>query len=127
MAKKIAVNEILICDDSPQTRLLLKTVFSTEGFFVLEAEDGVSAQELAEKHIPDLIIMDVVMPGQDGITTIKNLHSNAVTSNIPIIVITGKPSIIKLLGEAESQIVSVIEKPFPLKTVKEKVAEIFDD
>jgi len=127
MAQKIAVNEILICDDSPETRFLLKTVLTNEGFVVLEADDGIVAQELAEKHCPNLIIMDVVMPGRDGITTIKNLHSNPDTANIPIIVMTGKPSIVKLLGEAEVQIKAVIEKPFPLKTLKATVAEIFND
>ncbi|MCD6413741.1 MAG: response regulator [Elusimicrobia bacterium] len=127
MAKKIAVSKILICDDSEQTRIMLRSVFSNEGFVVLEAKDGEMAQEMAEKHKPDLIIMDIVMPKQDGITTIKNLKAGADTHDIPIIVITGKSAITELLEDERENIEAVFEKPFPLRVLREKVSKIFNE
>ncbi len=127
MAKKIAVKTILICDDSPETRMLLKSVLTSDGFAVLEAENGLIAQELAEAHIPDLIIMDVVMPGQDGITTIGKLAANRETSNIPVIIMTGKTAITKLIDAGSHQVKSIFEKPFFMKDLRAKITEIFND
>ncbi|MBU3955381.1 response regulator [bacterium] len=127
MAKKLAVKTILVCDDSPETRLLLKSVLTNDGFAVLEAENGLVAQALAEAHIPNLIIMDVVMPGQDGITTIVKLAANPETSGIPIIIMTGKTAITKLIDHDSLQVKAIFEKPFFMKDLRAKIAEIFND
>jgi len=127
MAKKIAVKTILICDDSPETRMLLKSVLTNDSLAVLEAENGLIAQELAEAHIPDLIIMDVVMPGQDGITTIGKLAANQETSHIPVIIMTGKTAITKLIDKGARQVKAIFEKPFFMKDLRGKIAEIFND
>jgi len=60
---------------------------------VIEAQDGLIGEELAKKHHPDLIIMDIIMPRQDGITTIRKLKENSQTKDIPIIIITGKAGV----------------------------------
>ena len=127
MAKKIEVKTVLICDDSSETRMLLKSVLTNDGFAVLEAENGLIAQELAVAHLPDLIIMDVVMPGQDGVTTIGKLAANTATSSIPIIIMTGKTAITKLLDKESNQVAAVFEKPFFMKDLRAKIAEIFND
>ncbi|PIV18060.1 MAG: hypothetical protein COZ15_05455 [Elusimicrobia bacterium CG_4_10_14_3_um_filter_49_12_50_7] len=127
MAKKIAVKTVLVCDDSTEIRMLLKSVLSNEGFAVLEAENGLVGQELAEAHIPDLIILDMIMPGQEGITTIGKLAGNPETAEIPIIIMTGKTAITKLIGAGASQVKAVFEKPFFMKDLRAKIAEIFSD
>jgi len=125
MAKKIALSRVLICDDSFETRTALKTLFSVEGFDVIEAQDGLIGEELAKKHHPDLIIMDIIMPRQDGITTIRKLKENSQTKDIPIIIITGKAGVTQLLGEEAELVEAVFEKPFPLKELRKKIEEIF--
>lgn len=127
MARKISVKTVLICDDSPEIRMVLKSVLTNDGFAVLEAENGLVGQALAEAHIPDLIIMDVVMPGQDGITTIGKLAGNQETAGIPVIIMTGKTAITKLIGEGSSQVKAIFEKPFFMKDLRAKIAEIFSD
>ncbi|MEA2082430.1 MAG: response regulator [Elusimicrobiota bacterium] len=127
MAKRIAIKTVLVCDDSPPTRTLLRSVLTNDGFSVLEAENGLVAQELAETHIPDLIIMDVVMPGQDGITTIGKLSAKPETSNIPVIVMTGKTAITKLIDRGAGQVRGIFEKPFFMKDLRAKIAEILND
>jgi len=126
MAKKIPVTEILICDDSFETRMLLKTVLTKEGFAVSEAPDGIKAQEIAAESHPDLIIMDLVMPVQDGLTTLKKLKSDPVTQDIPVIIISGKSAITGVLEENKKLISAILEKPFHVKDIKQKVAEIFN-
>lgn len=127
MAKKIPLTKILICDDSFETRMLLKTVLANEGFVVLEAMNGIMAQEIAEEYQPELIIMDLIMPEQDGITTLKKLKSNQKTQDIPVIIISGKSAITGVLEENKKLIKAILEKPFHIKDIKQKVAEIFND
>ena len=123
MAKKIALGKILICDDSSDTRALLKVIFSSEGYAIIEATNGAMAQDLAEKLLPDLIVIDLVMPEQDGITTVKNLKSNPATQNIPVFMITGKAKVTQLLEEYKGLINDIIEKPFQVKEIKSKVKD----
>jgi len=127
MAKKIPLTKILICDDSFETRMLLKTVLANEGFVVLEAMNGIMAQKIAEEQQPELIIMDLVMPEQDGITTLKKLKSNRKTQDIPVIIISGKSAITGVLEENKKLIKAIFEKPFHIRDIKQKVAEIFND
>ncbi|MFH1957457.1 MAG: response regulator [bacterium] len=126
MAKKIPVTEILICDDSFETRMLLKTILTKEGFTVTEATDGIMAQELAAARQPDLIIMDLVMPRQDGLTTLKKLKSDPETQDIPVIIISGKSAVTGVLEENKKLISAILEKPFHVKDIKQKVAEILN-
>jgi len=83
MSKK---NLILIVDDEEEIRLLLKEFLENKGFEVLVAEDGQKALELAEKHIPDLIITDLLLPKEHGINVMHEIKDRFF---IPIIAISG--------------------------------------
>ena len=84
MAKKI-----LIVDDEKQVANLLRDSLSREGFEVLTVNSGENCLRLAEEEIPDLILLDVMMPGMDGGETARKLLENSKTENIPIIFLTG--------------------------------------
>jgi two-component system, cell cycle sensor histidine kinase and response regulator CckA len=79
---------ILIVDDTPTNLEILFDLLSNSGFTVLIAEDGESAIERAEYAPPDLILLDVLMPGIDGFETCRRLKANSVTKEIPIIFMT---------------------------------------
>jgi len=83
MSKK---NLILIVDDEEEIRLLLKEFLENKGFEVLVAEDGQKALELAEKHIPDLVITDLLLPKEHGIDVMHEIKDRFF---IPIIAISG--------------------------------------
>jgi len=83
MSKK---NLILIVDDEEEIRLLLKEFLENKDFEVLVAEDGQKALELAEKHIPDLIITDLLLPKEHGINVMHEIKDRFF---IPIIAISG--------------------------------------
>ena len=83
MSKK---NLILIVDDEEEIRLLLKEFLEKKDFEVLVAEDGQKALELAEKHIPDLVITDLLLPKEHGIDVMHEIKDRFF---IPIIAISG--------------------------------------
>ena len=85
---------ILVVDDEPLYVRLLKVNLEQEGYQIITASDGVEALELVSQNMPDLIILDVVMPRLDGITTMQRIRQ---FSNIPIILLTA-------LGEEQDRV-----------------------
>lgn len=77
---------ILIVDDAPELRILLVTVLQRAGYEVIEAVDGTSVQAWVEDADPDLIILDLMMPGLDGWDTLERLKSDPVSKGIPVII-----------------------------------------
>ena len=82
------VPRILVVDDTEAARRLLETLLHGEGFKTLTAENGERALELAESELPDLILLDLMMPGMDGFTVARRLKGNPETKPIPIIVVS---------------------------------------
>jgi two-component system C4-dicarboxylate transport response regulator DctD len=82
--------KILIVEDEKEVAQSLEDFLRDEGFSAVErAADGIHAIRQAQKFMPDLILLDLKMPGGDGITVLKKLRQIASTAKIPIIVITG--------------------------------------
>ena len=81
---------ILIVDDSPTQLLSLKRIVEKLGHGVLTAADGAAGVEIAKREIPDLILMDVVMPNLNGFQATRTIARDAKTSHIPVILVTTK-------------------------------------
>jgi twitching motility two-component system response regulator PilH len=81
---------ILIVDDSPTQLLSLKRIVEKLGHMVFTAEDGSAGVEIAKREIPDLILMDVVMPNLNGFQATRTIARDAKTSHIPVILVTTK-------------------------------------
>ena len=80
---------VLIAEDSHDTRIMLKRAFELKGYSVLEAEDGSEALELAKRHHPNLLVVDLNMPVVDGLETIKKVRDQEPPGeHIPIVAIT---------------------------------------
>lgn len=79
---------ILVVDDIETNRRLLEARLSAEYFEVIEAADGVSALRRAHEDSPDLVLLDVMMPGMDGFEVCRQLKSDPVTKHIPIVMVT---------------------------------------
>ncbi len=80
--------KILIVEDDAFIRDIYQTKFNQEGFEVAMAEDGIFALEKMEQFIPDIILLDVLMPYMDGVEVLKKIKENAKLKNIPIIMLT---------------------------------------
>lgn len=79
---------VLIIDDSTDNRLLLASQLRMHGYEILQADDGQEGIEIAERELPDLILLDVMMPRVSGFDVCEHLKSQPQTKNIPIIMIT---------------------------------------
>lgn len=80
---------VLLAEDSQDTRAMLKRAFELKGYRVYEAEDGQEALEMARRHRPSLIVIDLNMPVLDGLETVKNFRENeGPGEEIPIVAIT---------------------------------------
>lgn len=79
---------ILIVEDNENNRTLLRDLLSFRGYEIAEASDGQEGVALARKLLPDLILMDIQMPGMDGMTARDILKSDPVTSGLKIIALT---------------------------------------
>jgi twitching motility two-component system response regulator PilH len=80
---------ILVVDDSPTIRAVLGKMLTQDGHVVFKAADGESAIELARNELPDLIFLDIVMPGMNGFAVLRALRREALTHDIPIVMISG--------------------------------------
>ena len=89
--------KILVVDDTPTNVSVLLEMLGREGWRVLVARDGDSALEQAEYARPDLVLLDVMMPGIDGFETCRRLKRNARTAEVPVIFMTA-------LGDLEDKV-----------------------
>ncbi len=85
--------KILIVDDDLDTLRLVGLLLQRKGYEITAADNGVQAIEKAKHEIPDLILLDVMMPEMDGIEVLKRLRANSETSDIPIIMFTAKSQV----------------------------------
>lgn len=81
---------VLVVDDEPMARTLLRLMLVRAGFNVSEAEDGYDALEKVRINPPDIILLDVMMPGMDGFEVCETLRDSEETSALPIIMLSAK-------------------------------------
>src|SRR5947207_10179723 len=81
---------ILIIDDEPELIKLLDYNLTKAGYLALSAKDGASGLEAARKHVPALVILDVMMPGLDGWEVCKKLRAEPSTAALPLLMLTAK-------------------------------------
>ena len=80
------MGRILIVDDDAQLRMSFEKILSAEGHTVQTAATGESGLEIVSKNIPDLVIMDIRLPGMDGLETFREIHE--IDSKLPVIIMT---------------------------------------
>jgi twitching motility two-component system response regulator PilH len=81
---------VLIVDDSPSQLMGMKRIIEKLGHETITAEDGQQGVDVAKKELPDLILMDVVMPNLNGFQATRSIAKDASTSHIPVILVTTK-------------------------------------
>ena len=104
--------KILVVDDQPGNVFLLQDRLNREGFEVITAYDGTSGIKIAREQNPDLILLDIMMPGIDGFEVCREISSNNYTNHIPIILVTALNSSEDTQKGFDCGAFDYIKKPF---------------
>ncbi|HVY22766.1 MAG TPA: response regulator [Steroidobacteraceae bacterium] len=111
---------ILIVDDSPTEVYAMKTTLEKHGYQIASANDGLEAYEMARQMQPDMIFMDVVMPGMNGFQATRKLSSDPVTKSIPIVMVTSKDQESDRVWGMRQGAVDYLVKPVSAQRLLEK-------
>ena len=118
--------KVLIIDDSAIARRAAAEPLAERGYQIIEAKDGFDALAKLEKEVPDIIILDLIMPGIDGYKVVDLLKSNKRFKNLPIIMVTSKDSLMDKMKGKMSPTDAYITKPFKEGELLKKVVEILN-
>ena len=113
--------KVLIVDDDSTLRTLLRRTLDSEPYTLYEASDGPQALVLANQHLPDLILLDVMMPGMDGVAVLRQLKTQERTSQIPVIMVTALAQDSHVTLCLEEGAVDHIAKPFSPLVLRARV------
>lgn len=116
---------VLIVDDDEDTRLLIAmSLARMSGWRVLPASNGWEAIQVAASATPDAVLLDLVMPGMDGIATFAALQNDAATRLIPVVVLTAYRSVGPTQAVDDLGFAGVLRKPFSTRALPRQVAAI---
>ena len=120
------VTRVLVIDDEAPIRLLCRVNLEAEGMQVLEAADGPSGLDQAREHIPDVVLLDVMMPGLDGWRVAEHLLEDDRTNEIPIIFLTARAEFRDRARGLDIGGVDYVTKPFNPLELAPLVRELLD-
>lgn len=115
------IRKILVVDDSPTERLALQEVLARNGYEIITAESGEEAIQRSKADKPDLILMDVVMPGVNGFQVTRMLSKDAVTKDIPVIMCTSKGQETDRVWGMRQGAVAYLVKPIAAEDLLDKI------
>ncbi|MBU0951816.1 MAG: response regulator [Elusimicrobia bacterium] len=132
----MSVKTVLIVEDDKEVQTLIRFVLERDGYYIKHADTGGEALELLGiEHIgptgkfgltpiiPDLILLDIMLPEVDGYTILSKMAQKPELCNIPVIVVTAKPMMLDLFMMSKN-VKHFFAKPFNTKLLREKVKEI---
>jgi two-component system response regulator VicR len=118
--------KIVVCvEDEPEMIMLIKAILNRKGYDVMGAANGREGLETIERVKPDLVLLDLMMPGMDGWEVYQKLKANEATQAIPVIIVTAKAqSIDKMLGLHIAKVDDYIAKPFSPQELVESIEKV---
>ena len=117
---------ILIVDDSPSQLLGIQRIVEKLGHESMTAEDGAAGVEAAKRELPDMILMDVVMPNLNGFQATRTLSRDATTKHIPVILVTTKDQDTDRMWGLRQGAKAYLTKPFSEDELAEVIERIFN-
>lgn len=117
-------NSVLVIDDEQDIRVLIKYNLEKDGFVVSEAENGIDGIEIAKKNVPDLILLDVMMPGMDGIETCEKLKEIPELNNTMICFLTARGEDYSQIAGFDAGADDYITKPIKPKLLSSRISAV---
>ncbi len=118
---------ILIVDDEPMARTLLRLMLVRSGYEVIEAVDGYDALEKLRTILPDLVVLDVMMPGLNGFDVCTSIRDSGSTSRIPVIMLSAKTDSDSIAQGMAVGATRYLTKPVSPDELTRQVADILND
>ena len=118
--------KILVCDDEPYILMALTDAVEMEGYECVTAINGREALQKARETLPDLIMLDIMMPFMDGFEVCRELKADASTRDIPVIMLTAKSQQVDIQKGKDAGADDYITKPFRPSTLRKKFNEVLD-
>jgi CheY-like chemotaxis protein len=118
---------ILLAEDQPSARELLRAILSGGGYRVLEASDGHEAVRLADAAVPDLVLLDIQMPGRDGFSVCAELRADPRFAAVPIVAMTAGLMRGEKERATEAGFSEFLAKPISVATLRTTVATLLAD
>lgn len=112
---------ILVVDDDPETGRLVSRWFAGQPFEVIEARDGNEGLRLARSELPDLILLDIKMPGRDGLSVANQLKQDPATLGIPVVLLTACRDVDSKVKAFNAGAEDYVEKPFRLEELDARI------
>ena len=112
---------VLVIDDEPELVKLLDFNLTKAGYLVLTARDGEAGLAAARRHSPDVVVLDVMMPGLDGLEVCKRLRQETATAGVPILMLTAKADEADRVLGLELGADDYLTKPFGLRELQARV------
>jgi two-component system phosphate regulon response regulator PhoB len=103
---------VLTIEDQPDIRRLIRMTLEYDGLTVLEASDGEEGLKLARQHLPDVILLDVMMPGMDGLTVNRTLSVDSRLKHIPVVILSALGRTADIQAGLETGVHAYLVKPF---------------
>ncbi len=120
------MTRVLIVDDSPTETHVLKTMLEKHGHQVMVAATGEEGIRLAQEQTPDVILMDIVMPGVNGFQATRKLSKDPATSGIPIVIISTKDQDTDRIWAKRQGAKDYIAKPVTESVLLEKIKSVLE-
>ena len=118
--------KILIVDDSPSQLMGIQRIVEKLGHESITAEDGAAGVEVAKRELPDMVLMDVVMPNLNGFQATRTLSREATTKHIPVILVTTKDQDTDRMWGLRQGAKAYLTKPFSEDELAEVIERIFN-
>jgi DNA-binding response OmpR family regulator len=120
-----AAKTVLICEDDANLRTLVRLALGEQGYRFFEAPDGPSGLELARRTRPDLIVLDLMLPGRSGLDVLRELRSGVEFTDTPVIVISAWSFSDEAAAEAGAD--RFVAKPFDPDELRDAAIELLED
>ncbi len=122
----MTVKKVLIAEDDPYIRRVSEIALRRDGFEVAAVSDGSEALQILEGPLPDLVILDGMMPKMDGLETCRRLKHNPRTAHLPVIMLSARSQQADEDAGRQAGAIGYIRKPFDAPTLGREVRRICD-
>lgn len=120
------MKKILIVDDEPNIIMSLEYALQKNGFEVFVARDGQEALDILKKHIPDIVLLDIMMPNVDGFETLQKIKENEKLNAVKVVFLSAKNKTTDIEKGLQLGAASYVTKPFSLKKMIAEINELLN-